>query len=189
MYNDPVRKSRFGSRGMTDEEIEQFLGRIRYGTLCYTGDDGWPDSRVFNFSYWNGNFYFHTHKVQGEKLPFICGGQRASINFYEPSPDVGLMRYCQHNSVIVYGHVSRIDNKPETHDEAMEGLREMCLSGGTPFKIEPEKFEIFSKTCAVLRFVPIYKAGKITIFTSLPEMSYLEQQHYRLTPQAQTEQK
>lgn len=182
MYNDPVGTSRFGSRGMTEEELADFLKHIRYGTLSYVGEDGWPDSRVFNFSLWNGNYYFHSHKVKGEKLPFISNGQRACISFYDPSPDVGRMRYCQHLSVLVYGTVERIDKKPECHDEAMEGLRQMCLSGGTPFKTIPEKFDVFSKTCAIFRFTPVHTAGKITIFTSLPEMSYLEHRHYDLMP-------
>ena len=182
MFNAPITPSRFGSRAMTDEELQDFLKHVRYGTLSYTGDEGWPDSRVFNFGLLNGKFYFHSHKVRGEKLPFISNGQKACISFYEPSPDVGLMRYCQHRSALVYGTVERIDKKPEYHDEAMDGLRQMCLDGGTPFKASPEKFEIFSKTCAIFRFTPVYAVGKLTIFTSLPEMSYLEQQHYKLMP-------
>ena len=185
MMTDPVRTSHFGSRAMTDEELQAFLHTVRYGTLSYAGDGGWPDARVFNFGYCNGNFYFHSHKAQGEKLPFISDGQRACISFSAPSPDVGLMRYCQHRSALIYGNVERIDRKPECAAEALDGLRQMCLDGGTPFKTSPEKFEIFSKTCSIFRLQPVHMVGKLTMFTSLPEMSYLEQQHYRLMPKSE----
>ena len=107
MFNAPITPSRFGSRAMTDEELQDFLKHVRYGTLSYTGDEGWPDSRVFNFGLLNGKFYFHSHKVRGEKLPFISNGQKACISFYEPSPDVGLMRYCPHRSAPAFGAGAR----------------------------------------------------------------------------------
>ena len=182
MIKDPVRPNRFGSRQMTEEEVRDFLTRVRYGVLSYAGSDGWPDARIFDIGQYQGNYYFHSHKTQGEKLPFISDGQKCCLCFYETSPDIGKMRYCQHNSVLVYGNVERVDNKEETHEEAMAGLREMCMSSGTPFKAQPEKFEIFSKTCSVFRVTPYYTVGKIIMFTSLPEMTYLEEQHYRLMP-------
>ncbi len=182
MFTEPVRTSGFGSRAMTEEEVADFLKRARYGVLSYTGDEGWPDSRIFDIGQYQGKYYFHSNKTRGEKLPFISDGQKCCLCFFEPSTDIGKMRYCQHNSVLVYGHVERVDNREETHEEAMAGLREMCLSSGTPFKAQPEKFEIFSKTCSVFRVTPEYTVGKVVIFTSLPEMSYLEERHFRLMP-------
>ncbi len=180
MITDPVRTSHFGSRAMTEEEVQTFLTRIRYGTLSYVGSEGWPDSRVLNFGIYEGDFYFHSHKAKGEKLPFISDGQKACISFYEPSPDVGLMRHCQHNSVLVYGNVERLDNRTEYLEEAYDGLANMCDYGGTPWKAYPEKFEQIKRTCSIFRVKPIYIVGKLTMFTSLPEMSYLELQHCRL---------
>jgi len=180
MITDPVRTSHFGSREMNESEVWEFLKRIRYGTLSYTGAEGWPDSRVLNFGMYNGNFYFHSNKVRGEKLPFTSDGQKACISFYEPSPDVGLIRYFQHSSLLVYGNVERIDNKPDFLDEAFNGLTHMCHFGGASWKAFPEKFEQIKKTCSIFRVRPTYIVGKLTMFTSLPEMSYLEEQHCRL---------
>lgn len=182
MHTDRVRTTGIGSRAMEDWEVEKFLEKIDIGTLSYIGDEGWPDARMFNFVRCNGNYYFHSHKTRGEKLPFISSGQKACLSFFKASPDVGLMRYCQHNSVLLYGTVERIDNRPECEQELIECLKELCISAGTHFKAEPWKFNPIFRSCSFFRFVPNYVVGKITIFTSMAEMSYLELQHAKLQP-------
>lgn len=184
MITDPVRKTPNGSRAMTEQEVQSFLERICYGTLSYANNDGWPDSRVLNFVQYNGNFYFHAHKFKGEKLQNLPDGKQVCISFYEPSPAVGKMRYCQHESVLVYGKIYRMDD-PENidyvSDEQWNALSKLCHDAGTPFKAIPERMKQSIKGCSCFKIVPEYTVGKLTIFTTRREKSYLETLHLNET--------
>ena len=79
MIKDPVRPNRFGSRQMTEEEVRDFLTRVRYGVLSYAGSDGWPDARIFDIGHYQGNYYFHSHKTQGEKKLTYSSRQKAPL--------------------------------------------------------------------------------------------------------------
>ena len=177
MFTEPVRKTANGSRAMTQEEIDCFLQTICYGTMSYTTSDGWPDSRVLNFTYRDNAFYFHANKARGEKLQHWCDDMRVCISFFSPSPSVGKLRLCQHESLLVYGRLHRVDDPEDWRScpsEAYHALESLSFSGGTPHKALPERLPKFCGGCSVYRVDPEYIAGKLTIFTSLPEDSYLE---------------
>jgi len=184
MINETVRKTSLGGRAMTEEEVEHFLSDITYGTLCFHNDEGWPDARVLNFTRYEGSFCFHTNKYIGEKMAHLTDGAQVCISFYEPSPAVGKMRYCQHESVLVYGKIYRMDD-PENidyvSDEQWNALSKLCLDAGTPFKAIPERMKQSIKGCSCFKIVPEYTVGKLTIFTTRKEKSYLETLHLNET--------
>lgn len=174
MFDVPVRRTPLGSRAMTEEELEQFLGRICYGTISYQADDGWPDSRVLNFVYNKGAFYCHANKYCGEKLNYWANGTKVCINFYEASTEVGKRRFCQHDSVLVYGYLNRVDLPDNPTDEGYTALESISHGAGTPFKAKPERLSKTSRGCGIFRVDPFYMVGKLTIFTTMQEKSYLE---------------
>ncbi len=173
MITDPVRPSRLGARGMTQEEIEAFLETVIYGTLSYANKDGWPDARVLNFTYYNKKLYFHSGK-QGEKLANLQDGTRVCVSCYDPSPDIGRLRFCQHTSVLYYGTVTRLDGVEGREDEIYQVLTKMSLDNGTPYKAAPERLSKSMFAPSVFVVEPEHVAGKYTIFASLPKDSYLE---------------
>jgi nitroimidazol reductase NimA-like FMN-containing flavoprotein (pyridoxamine 5'-phosphate oxidase superfamily) len=174
LFEVDVRKTHLGSRRMTDDELIDFLKNVCYGTLSFMADDDWPDSRTFNFTVYKDNFYFHANKIKGEKLKYLLDGQKVCINFFEPSRDIGTLRFCQHRSALVYGRLYRIDYSPDCGSEIYHVLEKLSIESGTPFKAIPERLEKSYKGCAVFRILPEYSVGKLTIFTSLLEKSYLE---------------
>lgn len=175
MINDPMRNHKNGSRQMTEEELDDFLNhKLRYGTMAYPNEGGWPDMRVLNFGYLNGAYYFHANKITGEKLRHFTDGMQVSLSFFTPSDTVGLRRWCQHDSVLVYGRLYRIDSLENNEQEIWDALTKLCLDGGPPHKCQHDWLSKIYKTCAVFKVVPEYTVGKLTIFTSLPEKTYLE---------------
>lgn len=177
MFDVPVRKTPLGSRAMTQEELQEFLQHICYGNLSFIGEEGWPDSRVLNFFYMDGAFYCHGNKAKGERLKYWTDGAKVCLSFFEPAPDVGKRRYCQHESVLVYGTIHRIDIPNSATEEGYHALEGISFGGGTPFKAIPERLARTSRGCSVFRINPVHIIGKLTVFTTRPEKSYLETLH------------
>ncbi len=154
---------------MTPEELAEFLANdVRYGTVSFIGEDGWPDSRVFNIGYFNGCYYIHGAKKVGEKLKYLGRHERVCLSMVKYSDRVGLDPLCFHKSVLVYGHVDRMDDDPVLFEEMWAGIKAMCEQGGTAYKALPERLEKSIKGIAVFRIVPVKTVGKIVAFTSLP---------------------
>lgn len=169
MFDTPIRSTNRGSRAMTPQELEEFLtGSLRYGTLAFTGEGGWPDIRPLNFGYWKGAFYFHANRNRGEKLKYLCNQEPVCINIFEPSDQIGQSQLCTHRSVLAYGNIQRIDGNPELESEAWAGMTEMCRAAGTPYKADPERLKKTIHGISIFRVVPQYIVGKIVVFTSLP---------------------
>jgi nitroimidazol reductase NimA-like FMN-containing flavoprotein (pyridoxamine 5'-phosphate oxidase superfamily) len=168
MITDPVRTSPLGARAMTEEEIENFLKRVIYGTLSYPNRDGWPDARVFNFTYFNGMLYFHSGK-RGEKLDNLPDGTKVCVSMFEPSQEIGRVRFCHHESVLFYGRLKRLDALPEHEEEIRQILTKMSFDNGTPYKAAPERIVKTMFAPSVFRIEPEHVAGKLTYFATLPE--------------------
>lgn len=169
MIDAEVRKTFRGGRRMTDEELQKFLQTIRYGTLSYSTQEGWPDVRPLNFGYWNGCYYFHAHKTRGEKLKDLLDGKKVVICFYTTSDKVGIEHINTHESVLVYGHLERLDNKEGTEAEIKQGLTAMCVAAGAAYKAEPERMAKSMKGASIFKIYPEYTVGKMTCFASTPD--------------------
>ena len=102
MIDAEVRKTIRGGRQMTGEELDAFLKTVRYGTLSYMDSESW-------------------HKTRGEKLKDLTSGKKVCISFYTTSDKVGLEHICQHDSVLVYGRLERLDGPDEDYDEIDQG--------------------------------------------------------------------
>lgn len=169
MINAEVRNTIRGGRKMTQEELKAFLDGICYGTISYITADGWPDMRPFNFGLYGDCFYFHAHKTKGEKLKDLTSGKRVCLSFYTTSNQVGAVHICQHNSVLVYGILERLDEHPDNYEEMIHGLTAMCISAGTAYKAAPERISKSVKGASVFKVVPEYIVGKVVKFASLPD--------------------
>lgn len=169
MITAQVRQTIRGGRAMTEEELETFLSNIRYGTLSYLNDEGWPDMRPLNFGRVDGCYYFHAHKTKGEKLKGLTNGKKVCISFYTTSDKVGKEHICSHDSVLVYGRLERLDLDEANKEEMVRGMTAMCLSGGTPHKAEPERISKSVFGAAVFKVVPDHVVGKVVKFASLPD--------------------
>lgn len=169
MIDAEVRKTIRGGRQMTGEELDTFLKAVRYGTLSYMNGEGWPDMRPLNFGFYNGCWYFHAHKTRGEKLKDLTSGRKVCISFYTTSDKVGLEHICQHDSVLVYGRLERLDGPDEDYDEMIQGLTAMCVSAGTAYKAAPERISKSIRGASVFKVIPEYTAGKVVKFASLPD--------------------
>lgn len=169
MIDAEVRKTIRGGREMTEEELAAFLKQIRYGTLSYMNDQGWPDMRPLNFGLYNGCYYFHAHKLKGEKLKDLTTGKKVCISFYNTSDKVGIEQICRHDSVLVYGTLERLDGPNENYEEMIRGLTAMCISAGAAYKAAPERISKSIKGASVFKVIPEYTVGKVVKFATLPD--------------------
>ncbi len=168
MIDADVRTSVLGGRQMTQEELDRSISTIRYGTLSYVDEEGWPDMRPMNFGVYQGCYYFHAHKTKGEKLKSLTSGKRVCISFYKASDQVGQEPICQHESVLVYGRLERLDESDENTEEMLQGLTALCLAAGTPYKAAPERLASGVKTISVFKVIPEHTVGKLVRFATLP---------------------
>lgn len=169
MIDAEVRKTFRGGRQMTDEELNAYLSTIRYGTLSFMTGEGWPDMRPLNFGIYNGCYYFHAHKTRGEKLKEWTDGKKVVVSFYDASDKVGIEHVNTHKSVLVYGHLERLDTKPDAEEEIRQGLTAMCVSAGAAYKAAPERMSKSLKGASVFKVIPEYTVGKLVCFASTPD--------------------
>lgn len=154
---------------MTGEELEEFLENIRYGTLSFVNEDGWPDMRPLNFGYHNGCFYFHVHKLIGEKLKNFTDGKKVVISFYETTDKLGIEHINTHKSALVYGRLQRLDGSRETLEEVKAGVTAICVAGGTAYKAAPGRLEKNLYGTGVFKVIPEEIVGKLVRFASTPD--------------------
>ena len=162
---------------MTEQELSDFLKSIRYGTLSFLNDEGWPDMRPLNFAFVSDRFYFHANGFTGEKLKYLDHQNKVVISLYKESDSVGKIHLNQHQSVLIYGHVERIDQSPDCRKESIKAMKAICVSGGTAYKAQAKNFEECIKTTGIFRVQPVHIAGKIVCFTSTPEESETDGKH------------
>lgn len=172
MFNEKVRGTSRGGRQMTEQELEDYLSHMQYGTLAYITKEGWPDMRPMNFGYHNGCLYFHTAKDKGEKLLHWADGTKVCVSSFLPAEDVGKSVICQHSSILLYGHLERLDGVPERADEAIAAITALCITGGSPHKAAPEYLEKCINSIGIFKIIPEYSVGKITRFSSMPETAH-----------------
>lgn len=169
MINTEVRKTVRGGRKMTEEELQAFIKTIRYGTLSYVNGEGWPEQRPLNFGYYNGCYYFHAHKLEGEKLKDWEDGAKVVISFYETTDKLGVEHINTHKSVLVYGRLERLDGKRENFEEMKAGIKAMCEAAGTAYKAAPGRLERNLYGTGVFKVVPEETIGKMVCFASTPD--------------------
>ena len=82
---------------------------------------------------------------------------------------MGLEHICQHDSVLVYGRLERLDGPDEDYDEMIQGLTAMCVSAGTAYKAAPERISKSIRGASVFKVIPEYTVGKVVKFASLSD--------------------
>ena len=170
MFDEKVRESRRGGRQMPPEELDAFLRSIQYGTLSYLAEEGWPDARPMNFGYYNGCLYFHAAKNKGEKLAHWKDGAKVCVSAFEALVDINEKRFGAHHSVLIYGQLERLDDKPDKAEEAFAAMTAICMGGRAPSRAAPENIKNCIHGVGIFKVVPTHSVGKITRFSSIPEI-------------------
>jgi nitroimidazol reductase NimA-like FMN-containing flavoprotein (pyridoxamine 5'-phosphate oxidase superfamily) len=63
----------------TEQDIQEFLHDMSFGSLALQSEDGWPLVIPLNFVYHQGHIYFHGSKI-GEKMRSIAADNRVSFS-------------------------------------------------------------------------------------------------------------
>ena len=86
MYFRKPRGSLFGNAGMSQEEIDRFLGERHCATLGYQNVNGFPGVTPVNYA-WDGKaFYLHCAR-KGERYESLLRNQKVALNVYHDAND------------------------------------------------------------------------------------------------------
>ena len=157
MFREP-RGSLLGNPQLDKDEMAAVFGRCQYGTLAVNGEDGYPLAVPVNVAYHEGVVYFHT-AARGEKMDCIRRDARVCLNVYEAADDIGQKPISAHRSVTVYGQAQILEG-----EDMVEGLRQIALAAGMPFKATDAYIYPRMKGIVVVRVVPEHMTGRVVQF-------------------------
>ena len=97
---------------LSKEECEGILNQCTSGVLALTGDGGYPYAVPLSYVYSDGAIIFHS-AVQGHKVDAIKRDSRCSFCVIEQDEIKPAELTTYFRSVIVFGHISIVENEAE----------------------------------------------------------------------------
>lgn len=121
----------------SEQEIEQFLGEMSFGTLVMQGEE-WPYAVPLNYVYHRKSIYLHGSKV-GHKMEAIrtCGNiafsvcrEYALIPSYFSDPLLACPATAYFKSVLIRGRAEAVEDAAEKADVLGALMRKLQPEGG-----------------------------------------------------------
>lgn len=151
------REIRRKDRALPEEEALRILSEQSWGTLCVSGDDGYPYGVPVNYGYRNGKLYIHGTSQASHKLDGIRRNDKVSFTVVKQHDLVEEEFSTNYSSVIVFGRARIIEDPNE-----LRGAMMHMMAGLAPAMLE--KAEDHCKhsmgAMAMIEITPEHITGK-----------------------------
>lgn len=114
-----LREMRRKDRALSEEDAGRILRSQTWGTLCVSGDEGYPYGVPVNYGWANGKIYIHSTSGSSHKLDGIRRNDKVTFTVVGAHDMVEEELSTNYSSVIVFGRARIITEGGELRDALM----------------------------------------------------------------------